>query len=368
MKTNCFSLYSVAIASLFLQLTQYGWTYETATIKTILKDRVGDKKGVGIVAGLINEKERQIVSYGQLNEDSSREVDGDTIFEIGSITKVFTALLLADMVERREVTLNAPVSKLLPGSVKTPTKDGKEITLLHLATHTSGLPKLPANLAPKDWGNPYVDYTVEQLYQYLSSCTLTNDIGAKWSYSNVGGGLLGHALALKAGTDYEALVIARICEPLEMQSTRLKLEPELQRRLAAPHDHTGKPTKNWDIPTLSGAGALRSTANDMIKFVAANLDLSKTPLAVAMHNTHSERTNTTSSNLYVCLGWHLTRKHGREIIWHNGETGGYHCFVAFDKRARSGVVVLANFTHWIDDIGFHLLDGRFELDKSKPKS
>src|SRR5262245_36881471 len=156
-------------------------------IKSILLDRVDRaKRSVGIVVGLVDEKGTRIISYGKPSQTSDQTVNGDSVFEIGSVTKVFTAILLAEMVERGEVSLQDPISKYLPKSVKTPTRDGKEITLLDLSSQVSGLPRLPGNFAPKDRENPYADYTVEQMYAFLSGYTPTRDIGAKYEYSNYG--------------------------------------------------------------------------------------------------------------------------------------------------------------------------------------
>src|SRR6185369_7618589 len=211
-------------------------------VKSILQDRIDRaKRGVGIVVGLVDEKGTRVITYGKANQDGNRALDGNTVFEIGSVTKVFTATLLADMVERGEVSLNDPISKYLPKTVKTPTRDGKEITLLDLATQTSGLPRLPANFAPKDPGNPYADYSVDQLYAFLSSYTLTRGIGEKYEYSNLGVGLLGHILSLRAGTDYEALVRKRICQPLKMEDTGITLTPGMKTRLTTGHNPMLKP-------------------------------------------------------------------------------------------------------------------------------
>ena len=336
-------------------------------IQAILQQRIDkQKQSVGIVVGLINPKGSRIVSYGKLNQTSSRQPDGDTVFEIGSISKVFTSLLLADMVERKELSLKDPISKFLSKSVKVPTRKGREITLLDLATHSSGLPRLPNNFESKDIENPYADYTVEQLYSFLSNYQLTREIGAEYEYSNVGGGLLGHILSLKAGIDYENLTTIRICQPLKMDSTRIKLSPEMQARFATGHNQLGQPVKNWDIPTLAGAGALRSTANDLLKFLAANLDFSKSNLSPAIQKTHVVEHDTNSSDLKIGLGWHILKKYGKEIIWHNGGTGGYHSFIGFDKNKRLGVVVLSNSVNDIDDIGLHLLEPKFELAKGTP--
>ncbi len=354
------------LASIVLGLACTCHAASDVEVRKILAQWIGDRKGVGIAVGIVHSNESQIIGQGTTGGASDAKVDGDTVFEIGSVTKVFTSLLLADMVQKGEVKLDTPVANLLPPEVKMPTKDGKPVTLLQLATHTAGFRRMPSNFAPKDWKNPYADYTVSQLYEYLAVCALTNSVGGRSDYSNIGAGLLGHALGLKAGKDYETLVMERICQPLEMRDTRIRLTAELQTRLAAPHDMAGKATTNWDIPTLAGAGALRSTASDMLKLVAANLGIVKTSLTPAMEDSHQPRAKTGMGSLEVCLGWHLLKKHGREIVWHNGETGGYHSFIGLDKQKKIGVVVLANFTQWIDDIGLHLIDERFEAKPPKP--
>lgn len=333
-------------------------------IRQILVDRIDlQHQSVGIVVGVIDPEGRRIVAYGHLDKGDPRPLNGDTVFEIGSVTKVFTSLLLADMVERGEVALDDPVAKYLPSNVKMPERKGRSITLVDLATHTSGLPRLPANLKPADPSNPYADYSVEQLYQFLSSYRLTRDIGSQYEYSNLGGGLLGYVLALRAGMSYEALVRSRICGPLGMKDTGITLTPEMKDRLAVGHDQALDPVANWDLPTLAGAGALRSTANDMLTFVAANLGDVKSRLAPAMAAMLDVRRPTGQPGLEVALGWHIYATNGKEIVWHNGGTGGYRSFIGFDPKARIGVVALSNtFTPTgVDDIGRHLLDASAPL-------
>lgn len=335
-------------------------------IRQILVDRIdGEHQGVGIVVGVIGPEGRRVISYGHLEKGDPRSLDGDTVFEIGSATKVFTSLLLADMVQRGEVALDDPVAKYLPPGVKMPERNGRVITLVDLATHTSGLPRLPANLKPKDPANPYADYSVDQLYQFLSGYQLTRDIGSQYEYSNLGGGLLGHVLARRAGMDYEGLVRSRICDPLGMDNTRVTLTPEMKARLAIGHNQGLESVENWDFLTLAGAGALRSTANDMLTFLAANLGYLKSPLAPAMAATLNVRRPTGQPGLEVALGWHIWTTNGKEIVWHNGGTGGYRSFIGFDQKARIGVVVLSNtFTAvGADDVGRHLLDANVPLMK-----
>jgi CubicO group peptidase (beta-lactamase class C family) len=333
-------------------------------IRKILVERIDrDHQSVGVVAGVIEPAGRRVVAYGTFAKNDKRAVDGDTVFEIGSITKVFTSLLLADMVQRGEVALTDPASKYLPPGTRVPERGGRQITLQDLATHTSGLPRLPSNLTPKDPGNPYADYSVEQLYQFLAGYQLTRDIGSQYEYSNLGGGLLGHALARRAGMDYETLVRSRILEPLGMKDSGITLSKEMKARLAVGHNEAMEATTNWDLPTLAGAGALRSTVNDLLSFVAANLGYTKSPLAPAMAAMLTVRRPTGMPNLEIGLGWHISTRDGREIVWHNGGTGGYRSFIGFDLKRRVGVALLSNAetSAGVDDIGQHLLNSSAPL-------
>ncbi len=336
-----------------------------AEIHKILVQRIDTyHRSVGIVVGVVDPEGQRIIAYGHLAEGDSRPLDGDTVFEIGSVTKVFTSLLLSEMVERGEVKLDDPVLKFLPSTVKVPERDGRQITLVDLATHTSGLPRMPTNFEPKNPANPYVDYSVEKLYDFLSSYKLTRDPGSQYEYSNVGGGLLGLALARHAGMDYGKLVRDWICKPLGMDSTGVNLTPEMKARLATGHNAALKPVENWDLPAaFAGAGALRSTANDMLKFLAANIGLAKTPLAPAMAAMLKVRRPTGMPGVMVALGWHLFTTNGKEIVWHNGGTGGYRSFIGFNPAAHVGVVVLSNAEtpEGVDDIGHHLLDAKVPL-------
>lgn len=331
-----------------------------AEIRKILIDRIEtQRQSVGIVVGIIDAGDSRIVSYGQLDEGDPRPLNGDTVFEIGSITKVFTSLLLSDMTLRGDLALDDPVGKYLPSAVAMPERGGQQITLIDLATHRSGLPRLPDNFFPKDPANPYADYTVEQLYEFLNTYRLTRDIGARHQYSNLGGGLLGHVLAGRAGLDFETLVRQRITEPLGMKDTAIALSPDMSARLAVGHDARMNPVKNWEIPTLAGAVALRSTANDLLRFLAAELGLVGTKLKSAMAAQLSVRRPGAAASTEIALGWYVSEIQSHTVIRHNGITGGYRSFMAFDPQARVGVVVLSNaYTRTgPDDIGRHVLTG-----------
>ncbi len=336
-------------------------------IRDLLVNRIDEaKKAVGIVVGTLGPDGRSITAYGKLAKDRPETPGGDTIFEIGSITKVFTSLVLADMVERGEVTLDTPVRKLLPDSVKVPSRNGKEITLLDLSMQISGLPRMPNNFHPADPANPYADYDAPKLYEFLSAHTLTRDIGEKYEYSNLGVGLLGHALARKAGMSYEALVRTRVLEPLGMKDTSVALSGDQKKRLATGHNAALAPVKNWDLDAIAGAGALRSTANDMLKFLAANAGLVDTPLKPAMLRMRSLRRPTGMPDVDIMMAWHTFSREGSEMFWHNGGTGGYRSFAGFDPVKKTAVVVLCNSSFDIDDIGRHILNPAFPAASFTP--
>jgi D-alanyl-D-alanine-carboxypeptidase/D-alanyl-D-alanine-endopeptidase len=328
-------------------------------IRKILTEILGGNRDrVGMAVGVIEPSRQRIIAYGSLDKDDKRSLSGDTVFEISSTTKVFTSLLLADMVQQNEVALTDSVAKNLPPGVKMPEHAGREITLEDLSRHRSGLPRLPTNMAANaDPKNPYASYSVKELYDFLSAYKLPRDIGAELEYSNLGGGLLGHVLALAAGKDCETLIRARICGPLGMNNTAITLSEHMKSRLATGHDNRFEATANWDLPTLAGAGALRSTANDMLSFLAVQIGLQKPELGPAIVATRAKWTPA-GAGTEIGLGWLKRPKEGSEIIWHNGETGGYRSFAGSDPKTQTGVVVLTNvFTlAGVDDIGFHLLD------------
>ncbi len=357
--------------SLLLFLWQTGRIFAEAIpaeseIQKILQNAVEKQKlAPGIVVGVIDESGRKVISYGKPEHDSTRDVNGETVFEIGSVTKTFTACLLEKMVGRGELSLDDPAQKFLPKSVTLSSRNGKQITLRDLATHTSGLPRMPDNFAPSDRTNPYADYSVQQMYDFISEHKLRREIGSKYEYSNLGVGLLGHILSLKAGTNYEALVVKEICDPLKMNSTRIILTSGMKKRLAVGHDKKGNSVHNWDLPTFAGAGALRSTANDMLKYLAANLGLNDSPLSKTMAKTHIAQRPAGNPKMEIGLGWHVHKIFGSEFLFHNGATGGYHSFVGLDKEKHRGVVVLANSANDIDFIGRHLLNSNFKLPGPK---
>lgn len=321
--------------------------------KTAVRVHVEQGINVGLVVGVVTPCGREFYAEGTTELAGSTPVDENTVFEIGSIGKVFTTLLLADMVEQGEVSLDDPIEKFLPEDVVTPTYNGQSIRLVDLATHTSGLPVIPDNLSPADEYRPYADYTVEQMYDELAHTKLTRDIGSEYSYSNLGMGVLGHVLSLESGMSYEDLVITRITDVLGMPNTRATLTLEMLDHLATGY-REDQVFPLWDNPTLAGAGALRSTADDLLTFVAANMGLTSSRLDAAIQLSEEPRF-TIDESTEIGLGWHILVDGENPIYEHNGATGGYWSFVGFDREKQIGVVVLTNSFEDISAIGLNLL-------------
>jgi len=336
-----------------LLISCFGFAQISQEVQNNVKQRVDSEKHVAIVIGFLKDGKETYFSYGKTALKEGTNVNENSVFEIGSISKVFTTILLADQVLKGNMALDDPISKYLPKGIKAPERNGKQIRLKDLASHTSGLPPMPDNFVATDPNNPFKEYKKEQIYEFLSSHELTRDIGASYKYSNLGMGLLGHILELQSGKTYEELVKEHIASVLGMADTGITLSPAMMARLAKGHAY-GSEVSNWDITGLAGAGAIRSTASDMLKFLAANLNDADTPLAKAMKFSHKTAYKSKEGNFENALGWHFANE--GTIVWHNGGTGGYRSFAGINKIDKSGVVVLTNCIESADDIGLHLLN------------
>lgn len=336
----------------------------TQEVKDNIKERVDKGIHPGIVVGVIEGDKSSYYSYGVKEMTTKDPVDEHSVFEIGSISKTFTGILLADMVVKGKMKLDDPIQNYLPQGVTAPTRNGAMIKLVNLSNHTSSLPRMPDNFNPANPANPFADYTEKQVYDFLQSYQLSRDVGSQYEYSNYAAGLLGLILATKNGKSYDALMIDVIAKPLGMENTSISLTSVMKKNLAIGYQG-GEPVENWDIISLAGAGGIRSTTVDMVSYVRANMGISKSNLYPAMQLSQ-QNTRGASEVPKVGLGWHIADADFGEIIWHNGGTGGYRTFAGFIKGGNKGVVVMTNSNISIDDIGMHILNPKVPLTSPAP--
>lgn len=336
-------------------------------VRNVIRQRVDIGYNIGVVVGLINADGRVYFSSGSTALGQTNAPDARTLFEIGSITKVFTTTLLADAVQRGEVRLTDPVQSLLPAEVRVPAGVERGIQLEDLATQRSGLPNNPTNLCPSFY-EPFACYSTGRLYEFLNGHTLAHAPGSQWEYSNLGVGLLGHALAQRAGTSWEALLKARVLEPLGLTNTAIHFPSEASSRLA--QSHSGVLVRPpFEMPGLEGAGALRSCAEDLLNFLAYEMELLPSSLAPALRDTRTRRGATIYPAIDIGLGWWLWNLSGGVVVQHGGETPGQTAVIAFQPEKKLGVVVLsnsrANAYASLTDVALNLLDASYPLTTVK---
>ena len=306
---------------------------------------------ISIVVGIVNTNGTQVSGYGNISSSVNKKVDGNTVFDIASIEKTFVTTILADMVKQGLVNLDDPVEKYLPSNnVTVPMYKGHKITLKDLATHTSGLPDFPAG-----WIRNHT-YTTQQVYDFISNTSLSSQPGNKADYSDIGMGLLGHILSLRADVPFDKLVKDRILDVLEMNSTGtgmnatgISIPEDIKSRFAKGHID-GKEVNLEFIPeAIQSAGAMYSTTNDMLKYLSANMGLIHTKINDVIQQTHliihsfgAPYNNKSLMQDYIGLGWTVTTDFGKEVIWHTGSIDGYTSIIGFNPSKQIGLVILCN--------------------------
>lgn len=308
---------------------------------------------VGLAIGVIDNGTTSTYGYGETVKGNGKIPNADIFFELGSITKTFTAILLAHYVNEGKVSLRDPIRKYLPDSVAA-NPQLASITLLELCNHTSGLERLPDNLIPHatDPLNPYKDYTKELLYAYLKTCKLKSQPGTQYAYSNLGVGLLGSILETISQKPYEEMVREIICKPLGMFSTGQYLNPLAMPRFVQVYNAGGVATPPWEFDVLAPCGALRSTLNDMLLYAKANLHPGNDKLGRAIELSHHI---TFTKDVKIAMAWHIITVNGVDYIFHNGGTNGSSSFMAFNTTKNIAVIVLSNAVESTDELGTGIL-------------
>jgi len=344
----------------------------------IIKKQITSGKLPGISVGLVDKNGTRFFNYGEIEKNSGITPTEDTVFEIASISKTFTSILLAVLQKEGLLNKDDPITKFVPEFSNNPKFE--KITLYHLATHTSGFPNLPtkiiaANLfgllhLSKQTYGALSNFTKEDLIRYFSKAKLQSIPGKKWSYSNGAVGLLGHIFERITNSSYEELVKSRICNVFDMKDTGIDLIKTHNDRMATGHHYFGSKTPHWIAPAIEGAASLRSTAKDMTKFLSANLGLSKTSLSSELEYCQSTRFVPNLSYFMdhvvfpwigikfdqMALGWWVTKLENKEILFHDGGTAGFSSFIGISPKDKTGVVILANkMSRLVHKLGMNLL-------------
>lgn len=267
------------------------------------------------------------------------------VFEIGSITKVFTSTVLASLVNDGEIKLTDPINSYFPFTFK----DNTKIIFKDLANHTSGLPRLPENLDLTNEANPYKTYGKIQIEEYLkNNLKIENVIAKTFVYSNFGTGLLGYTLGLSQKSSFEKLLQKKVFDKFKMKNS-FTSSHNLANKLVKGQNPEGKITSNWDWDVLFGAGGILSTTEDLVKFAIAQFDPKNTDLTLTRTPTFN-----INENMKIGLGWHLLKsKNGKDFVWHNGGTGGYTSSMAINVNDKKAVIILSNlsaFHHKMENI------------------
>jgi CubicO group peptidase (beta-lactamase class C family) len=328
-------------------------TIDDNRVDTAAREYIQKANTVGLSIGILKNGKISYYEYGETTRGNGKLPTGSTLFEIGSITKTFTSTLLAYYVNEGRLKLVDPITKYLPDSVAT-NKALHAITLQDLSNHTSGLPSLPTDFFAHvtDTLNPYKGYTKSLLFAYLKTCTLNNQPGEKYAYSNMAVGLLGIILEHISGKTYEQMVTEIITQPLQMNSTVQHITPLLKPRFVSVYSEDGKQTEAWDFSALAPCGSLKSTVNNLLVFAKANMATGNTKLAKAIELTHQV---TFDKDVKVCLAWHIIKVDGVEYYFHNGGTYGSSSFLAFNKEKNIAIVILSNCGESVDRVGVNIL-------------
>lgn len=310
-----------------------------AAIAAQIQPLIDAELATSIVVGINDRGRLEIYGFGK--GPDGKPPTGRTLYELGSVTKVYTALLLADAVQRREVALDTPASELLPPGVTMPVREQGVITLQHLVNHSSGLPPIPPSIAarPKP-DDPFAGYDENLLYADLVQTQLLSTPGERILMSEYGSGVLGTLLARKLGTRFEQAVETRIAKPLGLRDTFFDVPAGAASRRVQGTNPDLAAVKPWSWGALAAASGLVSSARDQLTFLEAQMEAaagSKLAPRPAMRLT--QETQLTGAGPNIGLAWQIDAD-GR--YWHNGTTNGFHSFLGFDLKERRGVVILAS--------------------------
>ena len=337
------------------------------TAEEIIKKHVKKSKIPGISIGLIDENGTQFFNYGEIKKESGIEPTSDTLYEIGSMTKTFTAILTVQLQNEGLLSLDDPITKFLPEFVGSDF-DKNKITLYHLITHTSGLVEVPLRDYPKNIIKlllrttkgrifpPRYSYDTSDFLQDVSQLKLKNNPGTKFRYSNSGVGLVGKILERVTNSTYEELIKSRILNTLNMNNTTITISDNHKEKLATGYLYTGKEADPINIPAVMSAGSICSSVSDLLKFLKVNLGLEQSTLSSVLEYCKSTRIDPSFSffqkftsklligvqSTEIGLGWIIGNLKNIQVIQHSGGTEGFSTTMMMNLQEKTGIVVLSN--------------------------
>jgi CubicO group peptidase (beta-lactamase class C family) len=322
-------------------------------IDSIVKNYLDNPANYGLSIAICRDKQVTYYNFGSLKKGVKQAPTNKTIYEIGSISKTFTGIMFAKAILDKKMNLNDPVKNYLGEDYKNLSYKGKNIELVHLANHSGRIHRIPFDLMSQpgyDMNDPYKNYSKEMVLAYMKKIMPDTFPGAKSEYSNLGMGLLGIIEEKVYDKNYEELITENICKPLLMNDTKITIPSVDTARFAKGHDADGKQVSYWDLGALLGAGGIRSTTEDMMKYLRANMEETDPAIKLSHQTTFKDDRNN------IGLAWHIvTTKKGNEMIWHNGRTGGFSSFCAFIKSKDLAVVVLGNSSNPVDQVAIGIL-------------
>ena len=328
-------------------------SYWDLKVDSIVKNYMLNADNCGLSIAIINANETFYYNYGESKRGNAQLPSNKTIYEIGSVSKTFTGILLAQAVNDKKLSLNDDIRKYLPGDYKNLAYLGKSIQVVHLANHTSRLPRVPTNMDQQknyDAKNPYKNYDKTMVFEFLKTVTIDTLPGTKSEYSNLGMALVGIILEKVYNKTYEELVAAYITGPLKMENTKINLSADQMKNFATGYNNYGEEVMHWDLGDLAPAGGLRSNTNDMVNYIKANINETDAAIKLSHSPTFNDGRNNTA------LAWQLLiTKKGNELIWHTGGTGGFVCICGFIKSKNCGVIVLSNSVSSVEYMALGIL-------------
>lgn len=334
-----------------------------AKVNEIVVPLVNGNKNLGMVIGVydIGSEYPRMFYYGRTNKEERVTPNEYTVFEIGSITNTFTTTMLAMMERDGLIKINDPVQNYLPAGLTIHNHSSNEITrILHLATHTAGFPRMPNNLigaSKTNVKNPFKNYNEEDLTNFVNNFISDRAPGHMYEYSNVGMGFLGYIMTKTSNMTYQGLLNKYLLDSLGMPNTGVVMTEDMKKMLAKGYDANGEPSGSWDFDVLTGAGGMRSNLKDMMTYLAFQMGKTdKLNFKEGLFLTQKRRAETGLDNIWIGLGWHISETSGgKQVIWHDGSTGGYRAMIAFMPELQTGIVVLSNQANNIDGVAMEIL-------------